>query len=605
MSSKLSATAKHRISDFLNSQGRYVTDEIDREWRFVGELYFTPQRFAPTSDYLRSDEFDLSLRSDSLDVAIRLIFGGSRSAKFWQRIPDGLIPKIVEHFLALIDEPKPLDFTFVSQSDWTPGEFWPEVYASRFPCPKCSEVVNVADENYGGMSPEMPRRHGFWGYLWVPDEQSEPASKHPVTYTVEKFHMRNDHLTRQLTLEFHFTLEDPFFDGTRRVEDYENRPYKSKLRKIVARLAEPSCTPEMKLKAPAKSKRLLQISEVAKEVFAFNSRYHLEVCRLVCTEWKELVDRESHAFALHHLKCTFWHDESGLIHIQLDRDEQLRRPICWFDVTNFREDIPYNDERRFEFTEWTPPEYECALIRRHLRDCYVVDFECPYDRTDFEWSVRMLPALENCSIGRLRLDVESDHLGRVRPSIEAAFVKLNVRRWATSTKEGMLQELVEHHDLLHWPVLQQLTELEIKLHAWHEPKTDPFWTRALLLLPNCKKLTISYFKEGDADFRPVCQALVDVAEAFERDEISDLVDRFVFNPYRVLEFPFDYKNLAYDELRIRNTRLDREYIWDVYHFQNVRTKTWLTAFVGQSLSRQTVTTLHLKKGRFEPNGSFL
>ncbi|KAH7707676.1 hypothetical protein AAVH_25092 [Aphelenchoides avenae] len=217
-------TAKHRISDFPISQGRYVTDEIDRGWRFVGELYFTPQRFAPTLDYLRAKEFELSLRNDSLDEGIRLIFEGKRATKFWQRMPDGLIPEIIEHVLALTDEPQPLEFTFISQSDWTPGEFWPEVYVSRFPCPKCTEVVNAPDENYGGMPTEMPRRHGFWGYLWIPDDQSEPSSKHPVMYTVEKFHIRNDCLARPLNLEFHFTLEDPFFDGTRRIEDYENRP---------------------------------------------------------------------------------------------------------------------------------------------------------------------------------------------------------------------------------------------------------------------------------------------------------------------------------------------------------------------------------------------
>lgn len=89
-------TAKHRISDFPISQGRYVTDEIDRGWRFVGELYFTPQRFAPTLDYLRAKEFELSLRNDSLDEGIRLIFEGKRATKFWQRMPDGLIPEIIE-----------------------------------------------------------------------------------------------------------------------------------------------------------------------------------------------------------------------------------------------------------------------------------------------------------------------------------------------------------------------------------------------------------------------------------------------------------------------------------------------------------------------------
>lgn len=75
----------------------------------------------------------------------------------------------------------------------------------------------------------------------------------------------------------------------------------------------------------------------------------------------------------------------------------------------------------------------------------------------------MLPALENCSIGHLRLNTKCEDLGRIRPAVEDVFVKRKVRQWTTGMKESMLQTLIEQYALLHWPVLQTLTELYITL----------------------------------------------------------------------------------------------------------------------------------------------
>lgn len=98
MSSKLSAAAKHRISGFLTPQELRETKKVDREWRLIVELFFSLrlQKFCPSTDYLRSKEFELTLNNGSVDNAVRLIFEGGRPTKFWLRIPDGLIPKMVE-----------------------------------------------------------------------------------------------------------------------------------------------------------------------------------------------------------------------------------------------------------------------------------------------------------------------------------------------------------------------------------------------------------------------------------------------------------------------------------------------------------------------------
>ncbi|KAH7721135.1 hypothetical protein AAVH_11371 [Aphelenchoides avenae] len=497
-----------------------MTKKIDWEWRLVGELYFTLrlQKFAPTPDYLLSKEFELTLRNGSLDDAVRLIFEGGCPTKYWLRIPDGLAPKIVEHFLALTDEPNMLPFTFISQAGWRPGAFWPEVYVTRFPCPTCADIVSVENDDYGG----VPAEH-------LPAcirDQLEQESKLTKKYTVEKYHIRNDRFARTLTLEFHFT--HCLYAGSR--ADYEDRPSKADLKKIVACLAEPRCLPSPKLRAPATKLRRPQLPVIINEVFAFNSRYRLEVCRLVCIKWKEVVDRGT--------SSEVRHDAQRLLH----------------------------------------------------------------------WS--MLPALENCSIGHLRLNTKCEDLGRIRPAVEDVFVKRKVRQWTTGMKESMLQTLIEQYALLHWPVLQTLTELYITLQADRAEPMNPFWTNALLHLPNCKKLTISYCTADGADFRPVCRALVDVVEAFESDNISNVaVDRFVFNPGHTVVFPINYRQPAYREVRIRNTKLEREYVWDVYHFQNARTMAWLTMLVGHSLNRfpeeVPLTTLHIKKGKFTPSDSFL
>lgn len=80
----------------------------------------------------------------------------------------------------------------------------------------------------------------------------------------------------------------------------------------------------------------------------------------------------------------------------------------------------------------------------------------------------MLPALENCSIGRLRLDIKREDLARVRATVEDVFAKRKVQQWTTRLKESTLQELVEQYDLLRWPTIQQLTEHDIMLVIFSE-----------------------------------------------------------------------------------------------------------------------------------------
>ncbi|KAH7713900.1 hypothetical protein AAVH_18740 [Aphelenchoides avenae] len=414
-----------------------------------------------------------------------------------------------------------------------------------------------------------------------------------MAYIVEKFHARNNRFGRPLTLEFHFTLNDedvvfPGHEETRGRKDYENS--KSNLVKIVASLAEPRCTRGPPLQATTKRVCLLKTSEVVGEVFGFLVRDHLEVCRLVCGGWKKLVDDGANVLALHHLKCSSEDVTTTADNARSWPPRELPEVLAWcLEIIRFREDLPFNDARRFKFTSQTPREYTRALIRRHLRNCYVEKLECDY----IEWSI--LSELENCSIGRLCADIGRGDLARILPTVQNVLVKRKVRKWTTSLKLP-----VERQDLFHWPMLLQLEQMKIHLFdGVSEPRMHLFWTNALFMLPNCNKLEVSYGVGDAADFRPICQAL-----AFESGEISSLVDRFVFEPRSMLEFPFDAKNLAYAELHTPRRWLEGQYVWDVYHYRNARTKTWMTAFVGQC-AQWPFTKFRMEKGKLEPSESFL
>ncbi|KAH7719210.1 hypothetical protein AAVH_13368 [Aphelenchoides avenae] len=283
MSSELSPYAIHGILCFLeNGDRRRRTVKkmrappnkshrwnVDEKWNYVYTHYFI-HRHSPPMDHLRSLELALFLGKDLDLYAMRTAL--QKPLVFERNRPRRFVPKIVQAFHRLTEEPPLLDVTVVEPYKGWPSTvlaaIWPEVYIDFMRCGACMKTEHES-------------------------------------LVVEKFHVPSKHFDKQLTVELHFTL-----DGWEPSDDGDVRPAtapelgKFKLCEVTTRIENISCCGSPSGTART-SKSLMLLPEFASEVYGFLDREHVGTSLIANRGLNELIFKLRNRLPVHHLSLRF------------------------------------------------------------------------------------------------------------------------------------------------------------------------------------------------------------------------------------------------------------------------------------------------------------
>ncbi|KAH7694096.1 hypothetical protein AAVH_38863, partial [Aphelenchoides avenae] len=505
MASTLSQSAINRLIFLVENDDR-LTDKrkktkerrepwlrfVNDEWKAVYQLYRN-MKPAPPPDYLDSLGLALVIKGEADDEDVRAIFAHGKPLGFWG-CPRLLVPKIVEAFSELQQEPECLDVTITALPGFgvmKPSETWPQVYTTYLPCYACTAVEAVERRS-------IPRwRDPKRGWL------ADPVGT--VDFVVEKFHISSKSFGKHLTVELHYRLEG--FPQTKREQS-------SVLHKVTIRLANEACSARGGLPAiPNHSGiTLLLIPDFALEVFGFLDRAHVGPALLANRGLYDLIDQLKQRLPLHHLSCALLKEEWG--------------PGCiprytgfyWLTVRHFQRNLSYTDVRRFKLPSTAGAANDCALIRDYLSNAHVADLLTPWNDSPF--AIKMLASLatRNFSVGRVGLHAGANRLADYR-SMDAVFGGLRMSSLHLSCEERRFVELVKTTDFLRMATVQRLRKLELTLtESWDERvkrrlrdrSKSPLWVSGIYLLRNCEYYRVDY--DTDRHLRFIERKVVRICE---------------------------------------------------------------------------------------------
>ncbi|KAH7718037.1 hypothetical protein AAVH_14548 [Aphelenchoides avenae] len=234
----------------------------------------------------------------------------------------------------------------------------------------------------------------------------------------------------------------------------------------------------------------------------------------------------------------------------------------------------------------------------------------------------MLPSLaaRNFSIGRLELDPVENRLSDYR-SMDTVFGEMRVDTFDLAITEHRFVELVKTTDFFRMPTIQGFRRLDLFLTGPSSKAEkirseavckNPIWLSGINLLRHCELYKVVYevvsAKRGARRLRLIERSVVRICEEFERGEITDTVQHFVFvancKTNCVFSPAFSRDNLLVSGMIVEGHSAPlNDFEWDVYRFRNASNGEYLTACVGRHIGNVEIN-LHILKGEVYPNASF-
>ncbi|KAH7701039.1 hypothetical protein AAVH_31834, partial [Aphelenchoides avenae] len=293
-------------------------------------------------------------------------------------------------------------------------------------------------------------------------------------------------------------------------------------------------------------------------------------------------------------------------------------PTHWLVIRHFQRDLSYADLRSLELAPTASAEGYCASIRHYLSNSHVDVLEAPDNF--FRFAMKMLPSLayRNFSIGRLQLDPVENRLSDYR-SIDTVFGEMRVDTFDLAITEHRFVELITTTDFFRMPAIQGLStpgsigpsSKAEKIRSEAVCK-NPIWLSGINLLRHCELYKVVYevvsAKRGARRLRLIERSVVRICEEFERGEITDTVEHFLFvancKANCVFSPGFNRDNLHASGMIVEGHSAPiSDFEWDVYRFRNANTGEYLTACVGRHIGNVEIN-LHILKGEVYPNASF-
>ncbi|KAH7702872.1 hypothetical protein AAVH_29964 [Aphelenchoides avenae] len=185
MSSKLSAVAQLQIVRLLGEANGYlwytgVCGKLPSDWKVLAHLYLC-NLAAPPESYLRSRELAMIQKDAVSEEDLSFIFSHGQPLVF-EACPERLIPKLIEMFEQLNEEPPFLHVT-IMRGNVGSIEVSPPLYVDCFPCTACRRDAAV----------QPSFRHKMANAC---DANSKCV--------VETFHIRSNRFTKQLSIELYY-----------------------------------------------------------------------------------------------------------------------------------------------------------------------------------------------------------------------------------------------------------------------------------------------------------------------------------------------------------------------------------------------------------------
>ncbi|KAH7715164.1 hypothetical protein AAVH_17438 [Aphelenchoides avenae] len=431
--------------------------------------------------------------------------------------------------------------------------------------PACVDVTITACAGHGANSPSKA-----WAEVYTTlfpchacttlETVEAPRNPHRA---VEKFHVSSEHFRKQLIVELHCELT--------RVA-------------VIARV---------------RGATLLLQPDLASEVFGFLDRALVGSSLLANRDLHDLLHQLKQRLPVHRLECGF--------------NEVLSDAAYWMSVSRIRRDLSYTDVRHFMIPSTAGAENDCALIRHYLSNSHVAYLRPPCE-ISFPFTIKMLASLasRNVSVGDMHLDARAERLSDYR-SMDLIFGGMQMSELDLSCCENRFFELVKITDFFRMPTVQGLRGLRLTL-MWsslkeprgHARSMSPLWVSGIHLLRHCAFYEVHYMDMADDHLRAIERKIVQICEAFERGEITGIVEHFRFQKFasKGMHFAFSRDNLLVSGTKVEGDRIDR-FEWDVYRFKNASTNEYLTACVGQTKPPHYVESfLHIVKGEVYPDASF-
>ncbi|KAH7716020.1 hypothetical protein AAVH_16576 [Aphelenchoides avenae] len=606
MASTLSHSAIHRIISLVLGGPKwypsYTLKDVHSKWKAIHDLY-TDVRPVPPLDYLDSLELALVLKGQVDDEDVRDIFAHGKPLKFWG-CPPQLVPKIVEAFRELHEEPASLDVTITALHGLgatSPSEAWPQVYATHLPCSACSSVQTIEERRI--TRGKTPIRVGFRpGGAPVPREAPVDPNK-AVDFAVETFHISSKRFRKRLTLELHYEL----IQGTTAID----REQSSLLQKITIQLSDETCSAQGGLCGTSNrsSATHLLLPDFASEVFGFLDRVHVGTSLLANRDLYGVICQLKQRLPVHHLTCAFVSEMRG------GRCVRWFSGFYWVEIRHLQRDLSYADMRRFKIPSPAGVEGDCDLIRHYLSNSHVADLQPP--GSCFPFSIKMLAALasRNFSVGSVCLRTDDDARLSDYRSMDAIFGGMRLSSLDLSCEESRFVELVKTTDFYRTPTAQRLRELALTLRKPRNKEdqlgadarsNSPLWLSGICLLRNCAFYRVNY--GPDRHLQTIERRMVRMCEDFERGKISDIAEHFQLKTPGI-DYAFRRDNLLVAGMKVDGKKhqygTTSTYEWDVYRFRNAATNDCLTACVAHYKAVHfSKTLLHISKGEVFPDASF-
>ncbi|KAH7708868.1 hypothetical protein AAVH_23875 [Aphelenchoides avenae] len=372
----------------------------------------------PPESYLRSHELAVIQKDAISEEDLSFIFSHGQPLVF-EACPDRLVPKLIEAFQELSEEPSFLQVTIMCGSVGR-IEVSPPLYDDYYPCTACRRFTTVQTR----YRPEV----------------AAACSDANMKCVVEKFHICSKHFTKQLSFELYSKFWSPI--------------------KVLVRVEDPVCgvAAVTLSKSASRTRTLMLVPEFAVEVFGFVDRVHIGSSLLANRRIQDCLNDTKGILPVHLLSCELRRDSLGY-----DSETWQHRYSTYYRLVlhHFQRDLPYNDAREFKLCDVMTSQEECALALRYLSNSYIVVFGSHHAN----FFLRMLGALggRNVTVGRVTLSWFGACVRDYR-ALERAFGgQLPITSLRLSLGESSLVGLAKVTDFFRYPGVQCLKELCLSL----------------------------------------------------------------------------------------------------------------------------------------------
>ncbi|KAH7702974.1 hypothetical protein AAVH_29866 [Aphelenchoides avenae] len=493
----LSTLAKVQIVQFIHDwDSLSPLRRSEKEFSYVAS-YHCRQEEKELMQYAKTDGHRLTFGKCTDDDATAMLHAiGHGPLEFRDEVPLGLIHRACKDYLCGADSIhtfRDIICNFSSSSvtdrDVLPTDVCSEIYATLFPCPRCSAsgTVRQVFHHKGVNGRELRYELGF--SCW------------------DDTHVVRD---RRTTLRALHDIRGESF-----------APIKSVLWQTKISASMSNCV--VSRKPTSGLRTLVALFKVyARDVFAFLDRCDLDRSELVSLTWRQMLLKMRASLALRSL-C---------VELVMALDGTWVVPIIY----NPGVDERIVDRRQFKLPHRSP-ELDSQLVQGHLRNSFiasiVVTHEWGEDMPDtsneaIKWAFEMLGGLDNCRIGEL-------HFWRIHPGFDDASAvfnramtcnrpqKLNI----SFDSDEQFRQFITLEAFLLGGRLRGIEHAQFSMTASHGP-VMPAWRLIIFLTPCVRKLAIHYEIYESADASGLRHVVDDIVEDFQSLEGMAATDTFDF-----------------------------------------------------------------------------